>query len=132
MPLIQVPLAPYLKDPTVFRCPKDNGGELIEGSQAPFPVSPSLYEKYGSSYFMRTDIVFKSLSQKGYWPSNDVTIMFDAFGHWHAGSEAVRPDMPNAMSGRLYQGYRYNVLFGDMHVKVLDYYSLQAMWRRRL
>lgn len=136
MPLLNVALMPYVKNRFTFRCPVDRGGLVMENSfntnPTPFPCSPSVFLKYGSSYFFRTEIVFKSLSQKGYWPPADVAILFDAFGHWHANSEPLAMGMVPARSNAMLQAFRYNALFGDNHVRSISYSELQEDWSHPL
>jgi hypothetical protein len=136
LPLLNVALMPYVKNKNVFRCPVDNGGLVMENSflsnPTPFPCSPSVFQQYGSSYFFRTEIMFRSLSQRGYWPPATVAILFDAFGHWHAGGEPLAMGMIPVRSNGLMQTYRYNALFGDSHVRSLSYSELQETWSHPL
>ncbi len=136
MPLLSVALMPYVRNKFVFRCPVDTGGLVMENSfstsPTPFPCSPSVFQQFGSSYFFRTEIVFKSLSQKGYWPPADVAILFDAFGHWHSNSDPLKMGMVPVRSNALLQTFRYNALFGDNHVKSVSYAELQEDWSHHL
>jgi hypothetical protein len=136
MPLLNVALRPYVKDPSVFHCPVDNGGQVMENSfftnPTAFPCSKSMFGTYGSSYLFRTEIVFKSLSRKGYWPPSDVAMLFDGFGHWHAGTDPLTVNTNPVIAENLVQSFRYNALFGDTHVRSLSYSELQDTWSRPL
>ena len=135
-PLMQVPLRGYVKSPSVFHCSLDSGGYVMDNSfgnsLSPFENAPSMFATYGSSYLYRTEITFRSLSEKGFWPGPDVAMMFDAYGHWHGHTEAIREDTPFAQSANSIEDYRYNVLFGDGHVRFLTFEGLQATWNVRM
>jgi len=136
-PLLSNVLKPYVKSPAVFHCPLDNGGLILEnrvGTEAPPPFvsSPSMFAEYGSSYLMRTDIVFMSMIKKGYWPNARTAVLFDAYGHWHADEEPLGPSMDFKREIALAESYKYNVLFGDGHVGMVPFDELQALWASRL
>lgn len=139
MPLMQDALASYVKSPEEFHCPSDNGTRNLDTNLAvSFPTEPSLFNRYGSSYFMRTEFSLRSRTGKPpytraqYIPSPHVNLVFDAGGHWHAGIRpAERTDDP-AIATDLTINYRYNVLHGDFHVKNVSYMQLQGLWQTRL
>lgn len=136
LPLLQVPLAPYVSRPDVFRCPADTGGKVMDNSFMDTPISmpatPSYYAAFGSSYLFRTEILFRSLQQKGYWPPDRIPMFFDACGHWHGQGPPLAMDMSWRRFNQIVPHYKYNVLYGDMHVRPLWYSELYASWRRRL
>ena len=135
-PLMQTPLLRYVKSPSVFHCSLDNGGYVMDNTFGTglvrFTSSPTMYATYGSSYLYRTEITFKSLSQKGYWPPANVAMLFDGYGHWHGHTEAMREDMDFRTEAATIDNYRYNALFGDNHVRSLSYMELQATWNKGL
>lgn len=135
-PMLQVPLKPYVKKPSVFKCPLDNGGTVMDNTfgngLSPFISAPTMYANYGSSYLYRTEITFQSLKQKGFWPSADVAVLFDGYGHWHGRTQPIATDMNFRRTASLIGDYRYNALFGDGHVSYLTYSELQATWNQKL
>jgi len=136
LPYMQKALARYVKSPTVFKCPLDNGGYVMDntfGSEmTTFGSAPTMYDTYGSSYLYRTEITFKAMDEKGFWPAADVAMMFDAYGHWHGRTAPITPDMSFRRMASDIQNYRYNALFGDGHVETLNYNELQLTWTKKL
>lgn len=136
LPLLQVPLRPYLSSPRVFQCPADTGGKVMDSSFMDRPISmpatPSYFATFGTSYLFRTEIMFRSLQQKGYWPPDRIPMFFDACGHWHGQGPPLAMDTTWNRFNQIIPHYKYNVLYGDMHVKPLFYSDLYASWRRRL
>jgi hypothetical protein len=137
LPLLQVPLSAYASSPDIFHCPQDSGGMVMENTfgqsgLTTFITAPSMYANYGSSYLFRTEIMFRSLSQKGYWPPANVAMLFDGYGHWHGGTQPLRDTMDFRQGNSLVNTYRYNVLYGDNHIRSLDFYELRGSWNVRL
>jgi prepilin-type processing-associated H-X9-DG protein len=136
LPLMHVPLKAYVSNPNVFRCPLDTGGNVMDnsfGSQMQsFLSTPSMFDNYGASYLFRTEITFRSLSKKGFWPSSEIAVLFDGYGHWHAGIEPIDMNTPFKQSASAINKYRYNALFGDGHVDKLTFRGLQTTWNNPL
>jgi prepilin-type N-terminal cleavage/methylation domain-containing protein len=133
MPLMPEVLDTYLKGKEVFRCPSDSGTYVLDNHfPKPFTSAPTMYQTYGSSYFFRTEIAFKAFSQTQFQLPADVNVLFDGAGHWHVPERALRPDDSFNAFMSLTPKYRYNTLFGDMHVKSLTYDALQRAWRTQL
>ena len=132
LPLLQDILKRYVKTPGVFRCPLDTGGELMDVANQPFHTAPSMFANYGTSYIFRTEIVFKSMVQKDYWPPQYIGMLYDGYGHWHGNVDPVTPATGEAKTGYLVKKFRYNALFGDLHVEMLGNDEYQATWRRQL
>lgn len=120
MPLLHETLQPYQKSREIWRCPSDTGMEVQDFTGMPFPARPSLYEQYGSSYLMRTEIVFRQLRVGGMQFPAETNFVFDGTGKWHGSKSLFRDDYPPDPN------YRYNCLFADLHVKNI---TLEQMWR---
>lgn len=133
LPLVQDALAPYVKAPEVFKCPTDAGVDVVDQN---FPLQlnaePTLYTKYGCSYLLRTEIVFKSLSGTAYQAPAEVNVLFDASGYFHGQGRTLHPSDDGGTVVDLLRGYRYNVLYGDYHVKNRSYGQLQDAWATAL
>ncbi|HVT14330.1 MAG TPA: prepilin-type N-terminal cleavage/methylation domain-containing protein [Fimbriimonadaceae bacterium] len=133
MPLMSEALQPYIKNHEVFHCPADTGTHVLDDNfPQPFETAPSLYAVYGSSYFFRTEIAFKAYTQTNFQLPSAVNVLFDGAGHWHVPYRAVTADDDSATWFDLRSKYRYNTLFGDMHVKSLTADQLQEAWNVQL
>lgn len=129
MPLMSEALQPYLKNKGVFECPSDTGTAVLDNHfPEPFPTAPSMFAQYGSSYFFRTEIAFRAFSQTGFQLPADVNVLFDGAGHWHGDGRALRLDDDFGTAFRLLRNYRYNTLYGDMHVKSVTRDGLDTAW----
>lgn len=131
MPLMPDILQPYLKSYEVFHCPSDTGSRMLDSHpDQEFITSPTMFKTYGSSYFFRTEIAFKYMSDTSFQLPSSVNVMFDGAGHWHGAGRALeKTDVGNGITYlNLLNGYRYNVLFGDFHVKNLSWSALQQAW----
>lgn len=116
-PLPEV-LHPYLKDYAVWKCPADTGFERGGYDESiVFDTRPSSFERYGSSYDLRTVLIFKkstltNLQAYQITPPYDpvgqsqIIYLFDGTGLWHGSSVPLR--------------LRRVSLFLDGHVKTLD------------
>jgi prepilin-type N-terminal cleavage/methylation domain-containing protein len=133
MPLMSEALQPYLKSHDVFKCPSDTGTEVLDDHYPQvFKSAPSLYATYGSSYFFRTEIAFKAFSQTNFQLPAQVNVLFDGAGHWHVPERAITENDDPETAFDLIHKYRYNCLFGDMHVKSLTADGLQQAWAVQL
>jgi prepilin-type N-terminal cleavage/methylation domain-containing protein len=133
MPLMSEALDPYIKSKEIFRCPADAGTHVLDNHfPMPFETSPSMYSLYKSSYFFRTEIAFKAYSSTSFQLPADVNVMFDGAGHWHVPYRAATPNDDVQTFVDLRHDYRYNCLFGDMHVKSLTADRLQEAWNVQL
>jgi general secretion pathway protein G len=129
MSMMQDTLAEYSKSKEIFRCPSDNGTFTLEQNfPQPFLTSPNLYQTYGSSYFMRTEIVFRSLSGTQFEAPAQVNYIFDGAGNWHGDGRGLLPSDDIVSAAILERGYRYNILYGDWHVKNGSRDQLQQAW----
>lgn len=134
MPMLHEALQPYLKSKEVFHCPSDGGTRILDSHpDQDFVTSPSLYSTYGSSYFFRTEIAFKTFSDSSFRLPANVNYLFDGAGHWHGAGRALeRGDLSSGAAYDLLHTYKYNTLFGDFHAKTLTYDELQNIWQQPL
>lgn len=127
--LLNQALHPYSKGPEIYACPSDMGTRVLDNHfPEVFETSPSIYKQYGLSYFYRTEIAFRGIMQTALQDPARVNVLFDGGGHWHGSTPAVKPN--DSLEQYLYclQGFRYNTLFGDMHVKNLSRDQLDMAW----
>jgi general secretion pathway protein G len=129
IPLINVALQPYAKSQEIFHCPSDTGTKTLDADIGiPFPTSPSLFQQYGCSYLMRTEIVFDGLSGTAFATPADINVLFDGAGNWHGSGRPLQPNDNDSTIGPLVSGYRYNTLFGDYHAKNVSSNQLGTAW----
>ena len=133
MPLLQDVLQPYLNNREVFHCPSDTGTSILDSHfPDPFVSSPSMFKTFGSSYFFRTEIAFRATSDSSFQLPAETNVLFDGAGHWHGDGRGLRSDDDGQTVFDLLHGYRYDCLFGDMHVKSLTFDQLQQAWGTKL
>jgi len=131
MPLLNDLLLPYTRSKAVFVCPSDTGMEYID---IDFPLKlnaePSLAAVYGSSYFYRTEITFRQLSDSDFQLPAQVGVMVDGAGNWHGGARALSDQDVGDLASILgiEQAYRYNLLFGDFHAKFVNIDVYRTAW----
>ena len=137
MPLMPEALQAYIKSKDIWRCPSDNGTDVLDNhifTTEDFRTS-RMWDTYGSSYFFRTEIAFKFFSSTAFQLPSNVNVMFDGAGHWHGSdSKIIRNEWqtnPNRVFDKL-KKYRYNCLFGDFHAKSLSYDQMQTAWNTPL
>jgi general secretion pathway protein G len=133
MPMMHEALQPYVKSKEVFHCPGDTGTYVLDNHYPePFLCAPSMHRTYGTSYLFRTEIAFRQFSSTSFELPANVNVMFDGAGHWHGSRPATRPD--DAFQTYLFNlsQYRYNTVFGDLHVKSLTTDQLNEAWATRL
>lgn len=114
MPQYQDTLQPYTKNREVFHCMSDSGYDHLEGTPYPLLARPSAFEAHGSSYHLRTEVVFSHLGPSLLADPVATNILMDGHGSWHG--------------GRSYRAGRWNVLFGDGHVKNINAHQLDEAW----
>ncbi len=130
MPLMHEVLQPYVKSKQAFQCPSDIGSNVVDNQwNLAFASAPTMFATFGSSYFYRTEITFRRLSQTSFPNPASVNVLFDGCGHWHSAERALRLGDPPQVTLDTLERYRYTVLHGDMHVKSLTYGALQQAWR---
>jgi len=119
IPLIHEALVPYVKNPTVWRCPSDTGFEFPDGIGVRLDgvaTEPSCFQKYKTSYFYRTEIMFNGLSEETLLNPIATNVLFDGYGSWHIPRLTTRRER------------RYNVLFADGHVKTIGRKAMDEAW----
>jgi len=117
MPLLHDALNPYVKSKPAWSCPSDTGyNGILEISNCTFAASPTCYAQYGSSYAFRTELAFLDRSISGMSRPAEINVLEDIHGGWHGSKGGSR------------QGYRYQVLFADWHVKSLHFDAVDAAW----
>ncbi len=128
MPTIMEALANYIKSPEIWKCPGDSGSDVLDTHPwIEFKTAPSTYKTYGSSYFFRTEIGFRAMTQMNFELPAQVNVLFDASGHWHGDAGKLTAGDMNDYFFKL-RRFRYNTLFGDLHVKNLSQAQLQDAW----
>lgn len=131
MPLYSDLLQTYAKSKDVLKCPADSGLKTLESlPTSDFVASTSMHGTYGGSYLLRTEIVFRGTTGTTFTNPSAVNVFFDGGGHWHGSNGALEKNDP--LMGFKLRGYRYNVLFGDWHVKNRSYDALQEAWLQKL
>jgi prepilin-type N-terminal cleavage/methylation domain-containing protein/prepilin-type processing-associated H-X9-DG protein len=124
-------LMPYMKSREIWRCPADGGFDYCGPYEGTYlPSHPSSYQKWGSSYITRTELILLkkpissmeavTVDNQSVGPAG-IGLFFDAVGYWH-GSKAFL--------GGSTASYRNNVSFLDGHAKSLvnaDYLKLWSL-----
>lgn len=112
--LIHEVLQPYTNSPHIFACPADSGFAASDFTGLPLNAFPTSYEKYGTSYYYRTEITARRAREATFAFPTEINVLFDGVGHWHGTL------VPLAQ--------RYNVLFADGHVKNLSRQQMARAW----
>ncbi len=107
-------LQSYIKSPQVFACPADVGFSVVDFSGVRLDAFPSSHEKYGTSYYYRTEIAARHARESSIETPTLINMLFDGAGHWHGTL------IPMAQ--------RYNTLFVDGHVKNLSRSQIDQAW----
>jgi general secretion pathway protein G len=133
---------PYVKNPSVWRCPGDTGftvGNVID-------FTPSTYEKTGSSFTYNTDLVWLHTGDKvqdpwervGQWAPmtigsiqkpHETFVAAEPAGHWHNSIKAPPAAQRNA-SNDTRNTYRQNMVCVDGHAKSFTLSQIQVFWSR--
>ncbi len=123
--MIQDVLQPYVKSKELFRCPADIGfdnedftGIPIDPTGTPPNANPSSYQKFGTSYYYRTEIAYIHAGEATFQTPTDVNVLFDGAGKWHGSFIGLVQ--------------RYNTLFADGHSKSISRSRLDALWAQPL
>lgn len=125
LPMIHDVLQPYMKSAKLWKCPNDFGLYYQDFTFEAFHARPSCFERYQTSYLFRTEIVFRKIRIDSFSRGAEVNVMFDASGAWHAGAPLAR-EADEVL--QYAEGYQYNVLYGDLHVKAATYEQLAEAW----
>jgi len=114
MPLLQDLIDPYVKNGEVWHCASDKGFDVLEDTALPLPARPTAFHTFGTSYMYRTELSFQQASQESLRDPVNINVMMDGSGDWHGGSG--------------YTDRRWNMLFGDFHVKSINRAQFQQAW----
>lgn len=115
LPWLQDALGTYTQTRQVWRCPSDSGFLIHDWTNAPLDAMPSSYEKFGTSYYYRTELAARRIHEGQLERPAEINLLLDGAGHWH---------------GRLMPIVkRYNILFADAHVKNLSHEQAIAAWK---
>jgi len=119
--MIQDVLQPYIKSKELFHCPSDTGfdqedftGLDIDPTGNPPNARPTSYQKFGTSYYYRTELAARHASDSSVQQPAQVNVLFDGAGAWHG---SVFPP-----------SLRYDVLFADGHAKNITRDYLDQLW----
>lgn len=133
MPYLHEVIQPYIKSKSLFHCPSDSGTEVLDNNfPEPFKTGPSLFSTYGTSYFFRTEIAFRYFTQSTFKLPANVNVLFDGAGHWHGGGHELQPSDDFTTYGNAIHDFRYNVLYGDFHVKTATFAQMSMAWNTEL
>lgn len=128
IPLMHDLLDTYLPSRSVWECPADKG-QIIDDVSFELMNSTNSYKQYGTSYYYRTELTVRSLTTSNLPQLAEINVYFDGSGAWHTGVDLLREsDTWEEMEEKL-RRYRYNVLFGDMHVKNITRAQYEAAWQ---
>lgn len=122
LPPLTFVLRPYIKSKDVWRCPSDVGFDVTESSQT-LNARPTSFAVFAMSYYYRTELTLKRkgelLGRSKVPPYNEhgpseINILFDGHGSWHGEMDEKQR--------------RYNVLWGDGHVKNVGRDTFTGAW----
>lgn len=128
LPPLTFVLSPYIKAPKVWRCPADLGFDIGDMSGQPLDARPSSFEKFGMSYYYRTELTLKRKKDLVGWEDgnpplqrgpSEINVLADGHGSWHGQDEP-------------WSQRRYNVLMGDGRVVNFSRAQLKSAWRLNL
>ncbi len=107
-------LQPYAKSKEIFHCPADTGFDTEDFTGLPLDATPSSFQKFGTSYYYRTEIALRHAGEMTFQNPAQVNVLFDGAGKWH---------------GSLFPlAQRYSTLFADGHTKSLTRNRLDDLW----
>ncbi|MGQ9731551.1 MAG: type II secretion system protein [Candidatus Zipacnadales bacterium] len=115
MPYLREAMDAYVRNKELWHCPADKGFTMLEDSGFPLNATPTCFAKFGESYFYRTEIAFRFTMVGGMAYPAETNVLFDGNGSWH-GSGLIRPQK------------RWNVLYGDGHVKTANARQFDDAW----
>jgi len=125
MLMIHQALQPYVKSKELFHCPGDTGfdredftGLEIDPTGTPRNANPTSFQKFGTSYYYRTEIALRHAGDATFQFPSAVNVIFDGAGKWHGSAFPIV--------------CRYNVVFADGHTKSQSYDQLQEEWGQPL
>lgn len=114
MPRLKDVLLPYTRNREIWHCRSDIGFDELEHTGLPLNGRPSAYEAFGTSYMWRTEVTFEHLGPSLLAHPAETNVLFDGHGNWHGHGS--------------YDAGRWNILYGDGHVKSATYAQLDEAW----
>lgn len=130
-PMLVDAVYPYAKSREIFHCPQDVGLHVVEsGFPQALELSPSAFGVSGMSYEYRTQLGLDAVSDTRLEHPAEVNLLADMAGHWHGSTRALTAtDTFDGYSENV-PGYRYDVVFADGHVRLLNHAGMEGAWRR--
>ena len=127
-------LNPYLKNRDIWRCAADTGFDVLDnngscGGPCKMNARPSMYEKFGASYLVRTEVALLEINIDASNPNigrlpngsevglSQIQYLFDGNGSWHGSPLSFGTS-----------GLRYQMLYLDGHAKSLTYNQYNDAW----
>lgn len=107
-------VAPYVKNQQIWKCASDAGYDTLEDSGIALIAQPTSYDAFGTSYMWRTEVSFQQVTEGTLRDPTGINLLFDGHGKWHGG---------NGFNER-----RWNMLFGDFHVKGVGRAAYEDAW----
>lgn len=128
LPPLTYVLQPYIKNRKTWHCPADTGFDIGDMSGEPLDARPSSYERFGMSYYYRTELTLKRKKDLVAWDNqtppqehgtSEINVLSDGHGSWHGANEP-------------WSARRYNVLMADGRVANFSRKQLKDAWHLRL
>lgn len=132
VPLMHELLDPYVRAPNVWECPSDKGQEVDDVSFELIDSMPRSFERFGSSYYYRTELTVLQYTSTNLPDITKINVYFDGSGAWHGDADILREDDSFEEMFEKMGKYRYNVLFGDLHVKNISNAQYRTAWNTPL
>ena len=129
MPDLHEVMQPYVKNREVFWSPADAGLRVLDDRpDLALLASPTMFSRYGSSYFYRTELTFRLVPQSSLPDPAGTNVLESASGAWHAGQGLMTADIDFATWRDRLNRYRYTMLFADGHAKSVTQAQSAAAW----
>ncbi|MDQ2986280.1 MAG: prepilin-type N-terminal cleavage/methylation domain-containing protein [Armatimonadota bacterium] len=127
-PLMHDLLDPYVRAPAVWECPTDKGQEVDDVSFEVIDSMPSSFQRFGTSYYYRTELTVLQFTSTNLPDITGINVYFDGSGAWHGFADILREEDNFQEMFEKMDKYRYNVLFGDLHVKNISNAQYRTAW----
>ena len=86
---------------------------------------PSLFQACGTSYYVSSEVVLRSVERTLNGDPSQTMLMHDADGHWHGGGRAIDSTDSPIEYNYLFRVFQYNVLFLDAHTESVSMAGLR-------